>query len=133
MTHRPKPKVILIVEDDPANLLLATATLEAEGFAVQGAGSAEQARIAVSRRKPDLILMDIGLPGMDGLEFTRELKTSPATAGILVIALTGQTMPLFERSARAAGCEGFITKPIRPAVLIAEVRSYLDGRAVGAL
>jgi two-component system cell cycle response regulator DivK len=133
MTHKTRPKVILIVEDDPANLMLATATLKGAGFAVYGAGSAEEARETLARRRPDLILMDIGLPGIDGLEFTRELKASLVTAGICVIALTGQTMPLYERSAKAAGCEGFIAKPISPSVLIAEVRSYLDGRAAGVL
>lgn len=120
----PKP-LVLIVEDDPGSLMLATAALEAGGFAVDGAGSAEEARRSISRRKPRLILMDIGLPGIDGLEFTKELKSRPKTAAIPIVALTAHNMPLYERAARAAGCEGFIAKPVSPAVLTAEVRGFL--------
>jgi two-component system cell cycle response regulator DivK len=123
-----KPPLILIVEDDPGSLMLATAALEAGGFEVQGAGSADEARGAISKRKPSLILMDIGLPGMDGLDFTRELRSESKTATIPIVALTANNMPLYERAARAAGCQGFIAKPVSPAVLAAEVRSYLGGR-----
>jgi two-component system, cell cycle response regulator DivK len=124
-------KLILIVEDDPASLLLATATLEGAGFAVDGAASAEQAREVLADHKPDLILMDIRLPGTDGLTFTRELKASPDTAPIPVVALTAETMPLYQRSARQAGCIGFIAKPASPAVLTAEVRTYLGEDGTG--
>jgi two-component system cell cycle response regulator DivK len=124
-------KLILIVEDDPASLLLATATLEGAGFAVDGAASAEQAREVLADHKPDLILMDIRLPGTDGLTFTRELKASPDTAPIPVVALTAETMPLYQRSARQAGCIGFIAKPASPAVLTAEVRAYLGEDGTG--
>lgn len=123
-----KPPLILIVEDDPGSLMLATAALEAGGFEVQGAGSADEARGAILKRKPSLILMDIGLPGMDGLDFTRELRSESKTATIPIVALTANNMPLYERAARAAGCQGFIAKPVSPAVLAAEVRSYLGGR-----
>ena len=109
--------------------MLASAALENAGFAVDGAGSAEEAREVLADHHPDLILMDIRLPGMDGLEFTRELKASPKTAAIPVIALTAHTMPLFERSARLAGCVGFIAKPASPAVLTAEVTEFLFGPA----
>jgi two-component system cell cycle response regulator DivK len=120
-----KKPLILIVEDDPSNLMLATAALEADGFDVAGSESAELAREAIARRKPALILMDIGLPGMDGLDFTKELKKASQTAAIPVVALTAHNMPLYERAARAAGCEGFIAKPVSPAVLTAEVRNFL--------
>lgn len=120
-----KKPLILIVEDDPSNLMLATAALEADGFDVAGSESAELAREAIARRKPALILMDIGLPGMDGLDFTKELKKASQTAAIPVVALTAHNMPLYERAARAAGCEGFIAKPVSPAVLTAEVRTFL--------
>jgi len=123
MTKKP---LILIVEDDPSSLMLATAALEASGFEVQGSGSAEQARDAMAKRTPALILMDIGLPGMDGLDFTRELKSRARTAAIPVVALTANNMPLYERAAKAAGCEGFIAKPVSPAALTAEVRSFLS-------
>jgi len=123
MTKKP---LILIVEDDPSSLMLATAALEASGFEVHGSGSAEQARDAIAKHKPALILMDIGLPGMDGLDFTRELKSKARTAAIPVLALTANNMPLYERAAKAAGCEGFIAKPVSPAALTAEVRSILS-------
>ena len=122
-----KTPLILIVEDDPASLMLATEVLRAAGFDVEGSGSAEAAREAIAKRKPALILMDIGLPGMDGLEFARELRSRSRTATIPIVALTGQNMPLYERSARVAGCQGFIAKPVSPAVLTAEVRHFLSG------
>jgi len=123
MTRHP---LILIVDDDPSSLMLATAALEADGFEVAGSESAEVARNAIAKRKPALILMDIGLPGMDGLDFTKELKSSPRTASIPIVALTANNMPLYERAARAAGCEGFIAKPVSPAALTAEVRTFLN-------
>lgn len=132
MTNSAKAPLILIVEDDPASLLLATAALEGDGFAVDGAGSAEDARAQIARRKPQLILMDTRLPGMDGLRFTRELKSSPETASIPVIALTAHAMPLLERAARAAGCEGFIAKLAGPSVLSADVETFLGRRGITA-
>ena len=122
MTKKP---LIMIVEDDPSSLMLATAALESDGFDVDGEGSAEQARYAIATRKPALILMDIGLPGMDGLDFTKELRSSSQTAAIPIVALTANNMPLYERAAKAAGCDGFIAKPVSPAVLTAAVRDYL--------
>ena len=119
------PPLILIVEDNAGSLMLATVMLETEGFRVAGAGSAEEARDVLATTTPDLILMDIQLPGMDGLEFTRELKADPDTAAIPVIALTAQVMPIYERAARAAGCEGFIAKPIDTRALADQVRRYL--------
>ncbi len=123
MTKKP---LILIVEDDPSSLLLATAALQTSGFEVEGSGSAEEARDAIAKRKPALILMDIGLPGMDGLDFTKELRSRSQTAAIPIIALTANNMPLYERAAKAAGCQGFIVKPVSPAALAAQVRTYLS-------
>jgi two-component system cell cycle response regulator DivK len=125
------PAMILVVEDNAGSLMLATVALEIEGYAVTGAESAEEARTLISRQRPDLILMDIQLPGMDGLEFTRELKADPATAAIPVIALTAHSMPLHERAAKAAGCAGFISKPWTPEALSHEVRAFLAGVAEG--
>ncbi|HEV2218254.1 MAG TPA: response regulator [Candidatus Dormibacteraeota bacterium] len=122
-----KPPLILIVEDNAGSLMLATVMLETEGFEVAGAGSAEDARNVLTTKTPDLILMDIQLPGMDGLEFTRELKSDPDTAAIPVIALTAQVMPIYERAARAAGCEGFIAKPWTPEAFSREIRAFLAG------
>ena len=123
------PAMILIVEDNPGSLMLATVALEIEGFAVAGAETAAQARSVLAHATPDLILMDIQLPDADGLEFTKELKADPATAGIPVIALTAHAMPLHERAARAAGCVGFIAKPWTPEALSHDVRAVLAAEA----
>ncbi len=120
------PPLILIVEDNPGSLMLATVSLEIEGFKVTGAESAQQARALLARATPNLILMDIQLPDIDGLEFTKELKADPATAEIPVIALTAHAMPLHERAARAAGCVGFIAKPWTPEALSRDVRAILE-------
>jgi two-component system cell cycle response regulator DivK len=125
------PALILIVEDNAGSLELATVSLEFEGFSVIGAESAEEARRMLRVNQPDLILMDIQLPGMDGLQFTRELKADPKTAPVPVIALTAHAMPLHERAARAAGCDGFIPKPWTPEALSREVRAFL-GASPGA-
>jgi len=114
-----------VVEDNAGSLMLATVMLENEGFQVAGAESAEEARHVLATKTPDLILMDIQLPGMDGLEFTKELKADSDTAAIPVIALTAQTMPLYQRAARAAGCEGFIAKPWTPEAFTREIRAFL--------
>src|ERR1051326_3970817 len=127
-----KPALILVVEDNVGSLMLATVMLETDGFQVAGAESAEEARAILASRTPDLILMDIGLPGMDGLEFTKELKADPDTAAIPVIALTAHSMPLHERAARAAGCVGFTAKPWTPESLSREVRAFLDGAAASS-
>jgi len=123
------PALILIVEDNPGSLMLATVALEIDGFAVAGAETAAQARMLLAGATPDLILMDIQLPDADGLEFTKELKADPATADIPVIALTAHAMPLHERAARAAGCVGFIAKPWTPDVLSRDVRAILATEA----
>jgi two-component system cell cycle response regulator DivK len=123
------PALILIVEDNPGSLMLATVALEIEGFAVAGAETAAQARTLLAGATPDLILMDIQLPDADGLEFTKELKADPATADIPVIALTAHAMPLHERAARAAGCVGFIAKPWTPEALSRDVRAILATEA----
>jgi len=122
-----KPPLILIVEDNAGSLMLATVMLETEGFRVVGADSAEEARHLLAEHTPDLILMDIQLPGMDGIEFTKELKADLDTAAIPIIALTAQTMPIYERAARAAGCEGFIAKPWTPEAFSREIRAFLAG------
>jgi two-component system cell cycle response regulator DivK len=117
--------LILIVEDNPANLLLTRSVLKREGYSVEGAESAAEARAILARRRPSLILMDIHLPGIDGIEFTRELKANPATSEIPIVILTAQAMPIFERAARSAGCAGYITKPSPAAVIAAAVKEHL--------
>jgi CheY-like chemotaxis protein len=119
--------MILVVEDDAANREYATAVLTSEGFEIEAVESAEQALGLIRRRTPDLILMDIQLPGMDGLELTRRLKADPATEPIPIVVMTGQTMPIHQRAAMAAGCAGFIGKPATPAALASEVRTHITG------
>jgi CheY-like chemotaxis protein len=103
---------ILIVEDNLMNIELATDLLEASGYVVIQAGMAEEGIGLARAELPDLILMDISLPGMDGLEATAVLKQDPATKGINVVAMTAHAMKGDEEKALAAGCSGYITKPI---------------------
>ena len=117
---------ILLVEDNPANQLLASSVLERDGFEVMLAESALDALEAVSRATPDLILMDIQLPEMDGLALTRRLKADPATAGITVVAMTAHAMVGDKEDALAAGCAGYISKPIDTRTLAGQVRGFLQ-------
>jgi CheY-like chemotaxis protein len=103
---------ILIVEDNPANLELVTDLLEAGGFSVRQARDASEGLQLARETLPDLILMDLSLPGRDGLSATRELKSDPVTQHIPVVALTAHAMLGDECVAREAGCNGYLTKPI---------------------
>jgi CheY-like chemotaxis protein len=103
---------ILVVDDNPANMKLASDLLEWSGYQISKAMNAEQALEAIRQTPPDLILMDIWLPGMDGLTLTRKLKADDATKRIRIIALTAFAMKGDERKAFDAGCDGYITKPI---------------------
>jgi CheY-like chemotaxis protein len=119
----------MVVDDDPGGLLLTRVSVEQAGYRVEGVEGAVAARIAVALLKPDVILMDIRLPDTDGLTLTRELKANPTTSSIPVIALTMNASVFFEREARAAGCQGFITKPASSAVIAAEIRAALGDDA----
>jgi CheY-like chemotaxis protein len=121
-------KSILIVDDNAQNLKLARVVLANEGFDVQTASNAEDALQLLRTVTPRLILMDIQLPGMDGLELTRQLKADPATRSVCVIALTAYAMKGDDEKAFAAGCDGYITKPIDIERLPAVVSSYLAER-----
>lgn len=103
---------VLIVEDNPANLTLATFLLKSAGHTVISATSAETGVALAREEQPDLVLMDIQLPGMDGLEATGLLKGDEATRAIPVIALTALAMKGDEERIRAAGCDGYIAKPL---------------------
>jgi CheY-like chemotaxis protein len=103
---------VLVVEDNPVNLELVTALLDGEGCAVLTAETApEGIRLAVEAQ-PDLILMDIQLPGMTGYEATQRLKADPRTASIPIVAVTAQAMRGEEARAQAAGCDAYLTKPL---------------------
>jgi CheY-like chemotaxis protein len=116
---------ILIVDDNPVNLKLAADVLEAAGFAIDRAVDAEQAQHALTEAIPDLILMDIALPGMDGLTLTRKLKADPRLGNIPIIALTASAMKGDEHKALEAGCTNYITKPIDTRKLAQQVRAVL--------
>jgi CheY-like chemotaxis protein len=106
------PKRILVVDDHPVNLKLACDVMEQEGYLVDRAGSAEAALECIGRRIPDLILMDLGMPGMDGLSLTRLLRSREETRDIPVVALTAFAMKRDEERALEAGCDAYISKPI---------------------
>jgi len=103
---------ILIVEDNPANMRLACLLLQSAGHTLLCAVDAEAGLTLARAEKPDLILMDIQLPGMDGLAATVQLKKDPATAAIPVIALTAMAQMEDQEKAKAAGCDGYIAKPL---------------------
>src|SRR5579883_641582 len=120
-------RVVLVVEDQSSNLRLLRTTLERAGYRVLEAGDAEEARQALSSTRPDVILMDIQLPGQDGLSFTRELKAQPETADIPVVAVTAYAMAGDEERALAAGCTAYIAKPLDTRALPARLAAILDG------
>ncbi len=123
---------ILIVDDNAANLKLARVLLSGEGYEVRTAADAEQALELLESFRPRLILMDLQLPGMDGLELTRRLKADPMRRGIAVIALTAYAMKGDEEKARAAGCDAYVTKPIDTDELPRVVADHLGVEAGGA-
>lgn len=105
-------KSILIVDDNVINLKLLRVLLAAEGYEVRTAAAAEQALTVLEELHPDLILMDIQLPGIDGLELTRQLKSDPTTKDIIILGLTAYAMKGDEERVLKAGCDGYIAKPI---------------------
>jgi two-component system cell cycle response regulator DivK len=117
---------ILIVDDNPVNQRLTRVLLVHEGYEVRCADDALHAFRLITERQPRLILMDLQLPGMDGLEATRRLKAEPATADIIIIALTAYAMKGDDAKARAAGCDGYITKPIDVVTLPGVIAAFLQ-------
>jgi two-component system cell cycle response regulator DivK len=116
---------VLIIEDNPANMTLATFLLQSAGHSVLSAADAEAGLTLAREEQPDLILMDIQLPGMDGLEATMLLKRSDATRAIPVIALTALAMKGDEERIRAAGCDDYIAKPMRYQEFLAAIAAQL--------
>jgi CheY-like chemotaxis protein len=121
---------ILIVDDNPVNLKLGRVLLAAEGYEVRTAVDAEAALEVLGKWRPRLILMDIQLPGMDGLELTRRLKADTATRGIVILALTAYAMKGDEEKALAVGCDGYLAKPIDTRVLSGIIAGYLHSPPV---
>lgn len=125
-------EAILIVDDNATNLKLARVLLIAEGYEVRTANDAEQALDVLKDFHPQLILMDIQLPGMDGLELTRRLKADPRTRSITIVALTAYAMKGDEDKALASGCRGYISKPIDTRRFGTEVVRYLQPLATSS-
>lgn len=128
------PATILVVDDNPTNLKLAVGVLECEGYSVLRACDAEEAQNLLQRSRPDLILMDIQMPGMDGLALTRLLKANPVHQDICIVAVTAFAMKGDEQKAREAGCDGYITKPIDTRKLpqqVAEILQRVTSKRLG--
>ena len=122
---RNRQSTILVVDDNAINLNLVSYLLEFEGYQIITATDAEEVQVVVQRSPPDLILMDIALPDMDGLTLTRKLKADKKTAHILIVALTASAMKGDDQKALAAGCDGYITKPIDTRELAGQIAELL--------
>jgi CheY-like chemotaxis protein len=116
---------ILVIEDNPLNLKLASVLLRTAGHEVVPAYDAEEAEAALARGVPDLILMDLGLPGKDGYSLTRELRQRPATASVPILAVTSFAMKGDEEKALEAGCTGYLAKPIDGPTFLRRVQQLL--------
>ncbi|HVN84048.1 MAG TPA: response regulator [Candidatus Binatia bacterium] len=125
MRESGQPKRILVVEDDADNRRIVTKVLSVEGYTVVEATDGYEAIAKTQAERPDLILMDLALPNMDGWEATRRIKADPELKHIPVIALTAFAMRGDEEQARAAGCDDYVPKPARPMVIRAIVKKYL--------
>ncbi|HVZ79263.1 MAG TPA: response regulator [bacterium] len=116
---------ILIVDDNPINLKLTKLLLAKEGYRVLTAGSAEEALQSLENTRPRLILMDLQLPGMSGLELTAQLKADPAFQDLVIVAVTAYAMKGDEEKALASGCDGYISKPLDVQTFASQVAGYL--------
>jgi CheY-like chemotaxis protein len=123
---RPQVARILVVDDNPDNLDMYSTYLEYTGFAVEVAGDGVSAFSKANAIHPDLIVMDLSLPRMNGWDTTRRIKANAGTREIPVVALTGHALDESEREARSAGCDSFLTKPCLPQELVVEIRRLLS-------
>jgi CheY-like chemotaxis protein len=120
---------VLIVDDNPTNLKLVAYLVRAHHYDVHTATDAEAALAGIRAHRPRLILMDLQLPGVDGLELTRKLKTDPATRDIVIVAVTAYAMKGDQEKAMAAGCDDYVTKPIDTRKLPALIARHLGEKA----
>lgn len=120
---------VLIVDDNLTNLKLVAYLMKSKGYEVTTAVDADSAFEAIRTRRPHVILMDLQLPGIDGLELTRRLKADPATRDIKIVAVTAYAMKGDEEKARAAGCDDYVTKPIDTRALPELVARHVVGAA----
>jgi len=116
---------VLVVEDNKRNRYLISFLLKGEGFEVVEAFTGEEGVEMAIREQPDIILMDIQLPGIDGYETTRRIRASPGGEKVPIIALTSYAMTGDRERSLAAGCTGYVEKPINPDTIIVEIRAFL--------
>jgi CheY-like chemotaxis protein len=121
---RPQPR-ILLVEDNETIRHAFTILLEESGYEVRQAGSGGQALGVAEAARPDLILMDLGLPDMSGLDVTRRLKSNPATRDVVVVALTGRALETDQQACFDAGCAGYLAKPVDTEQLLRRIPEFL--------
>ena len=119
-------KRILIIEDQEDNRRIMRDLLSASGYESIEATTGEEGLALAEREKPDLILMDIQLPGMDGYEVTRRIKVNTTLSHIPIIAVTSYALSGDDQKAFAAGCDGYVTKPVSPKRLLAKIKEYLS-------
>jgi two-component system, cell cycle response regulator DivK len=117
---------ILVVEDQPDNRQIIRDMLANTDYEITEAETGEEALVAIAKQRPDLILMDIQLPVMDGYAATRQIKADPALGSIPIIAVTSYALSGEEKKARAAGCDDYVPKPFSPRQLLAKIRQYLS-------
>jgi CheY-like chemotaxis protein len=117
---------ILIVDDNPGNMKLLSYLLEAQGYEVRSAVDADEALLVLRDFRAALILMDLQLPGMDGLELTRRLKADPVHKSSIIVAVTASAMKGDEEKAVLAGCDGYVTKPIDTRTFPRMIAAYLE-------
>lgn len=120
---------VLLVEDDALSLKLMRDVLQAHGYLVDEATNGTDGLALARQQSPDLIVMDIGLPAMDGVEVTRSLKADPMTVSVPVVAVTAYAMPSDEERMRRAGCDAFLTKPLRFSEFVSVIGRLLAGPA----
>jgi two-component system, cell cycle response regulator DivK len=118
-------KRILVVEDQPDSRQIIRDMLAGTDYEITEAENGEEALTAITKQRPDLILMDIQLPIMDGYTATNQIKADPALRSIPIIAVTSYALAGEEKRARAAGCDDFVTKPFSPRQLLGKIRQYL--------
>ena len=118
-------KRILVVEDQPDSRQIIRDMVAGTDYEITEAENGEEALAAIAKQRPDLILMDIQLPIMDGYTATRLIKTDPALRSIPIIAVTSYAVAVEEKKARAAGCDDYMTKPFSPRQLLAKIRQYM--------
>lgn len=126
MTTERKNPLVLVVEDYQDAREMYAAYLQFSGYDVAEAGNGVEAIEKTQALMPDIVLMDLALPRMDGWEATRRLKSDPRTRHIPVVALTGHALAGHAEGAREAGCDAFVTKPCLPDALVAEIKRLLD-------